>query len=155
MPLRMIRPRPTGKPRARLIPGTNSIPFRIITGEAVALGMETSTPLYHAIVVTVMLGILQWGLTWLNLRFRWLERLTQGTPTLIVVDGKADKDNLNEVRVSEADLAMELRQNDMTLKDVKEARLEPSGKISFLKKKQQQKTSSSNGPNKRSGQGGS
>ncbi|AEJ40318.1 hypothetical protein TPY_2150 [Sulfobacillus acidophilus TPY] len=117
--------------------------------------METSTPLYHAIVVTVMLGILQWGLTWLNLRFRWLERLTQGTPTLIVVDGKADKDNLNEVRVSEADLAMELRQNDMTLKDVKEARLEPSGKISFLKKKQQQKTSSSNGPNKRSGQGGS
>jgi len=129
----------------------------IMIGEAVALGMETSTPLYHAIVVTVMLGVLQWGLTWLNLRFRWLERLTQGTPTLIVVDGKADKDKLNEVRVSEADLAMELRQNDMTLKDVKEARLEPSGKISFLKKKQQPNSSSSNGnaSKKRSGQGGS
>jgi uncharacterized membrane protein YcaP (DUF421 family) len=105
----------------------------IMIGEAVAIGMEdTHTPLINAIAITVALGMLQWLLTWLNLRFRWLERWTQGTPTVIIVNGRINDTQLQKERVSHADLMTELRQNDTTLSDVKEARLEPTGKISIL-----------------------
>jgi uncharacterized membrane protein YcaP (DUF421 family) len=47
----------------------------MIIGEAIAIGMEdTHTPRVNAIAITVALGMLQWLLTWLSLRFRWLER---------------------------------------------------------------------------------
>jgi len=104
-------------------------------GEAVAIGMEdTHTPLINAIAITFALGILQWLLTWVNLRFRWLEKITQGTSAPIVVNGKIDHKVLRAERVSKADLYMELRQKDVKLKDIKEARLEPTGKVSVIQK---------------------
>ncbi len=111
----------------------------IMIGEAVAIGMEdTHAPLINAIAITFALGVLQWLLTWFNLRFRWLEKLTQGVSTPLIVNGKLQEDTMREQRMSTADLMMELRQNDVQLKDVKEARLEPTGKVSV-----QQKSSSS------------
>lgn len=112
----------------------------IMIGEAVAIGMEdTKTPLMNAIGITVALGVLQFLLTWLNVRFRWLEKITQGVPTRLVVDGRIDEQELTRERVSSADLLMELRQKDTQLKDVKEARLEPTGEISISKKSNKSK----------------
>ncbi len=107
----------------------------IMIGEAVAIGMEdTKTPLINAIGITVVLGLLQYILTWLNVRFHWLEKLTQGVPSRLVFQGQADPQELKKERVSQADLMMELRQKDTPLKDVQEAHLEPTGEISILKK---------------------
>ncbi len=107
----------------------------IMIGEAVAIGMEDSkTPLVNAIGITLLLGVLQYALTWLNVRFRWLEKITQGNPSMIVQDGKIDRHMLKKERVSMADLNMELRKNDVPLKKVQEARLEPTGDISVKKK---------------------
>lgn len=107
----------------------------IMIGEAVAIGMEDSkTPLINAIGITVLLGVLQYALTWLNVRFRWLEKITQGNPSMVVQDGKIDRDILKKERVSMADLNMELRKNDVPLKKIQEARLEPTGDISVKKK---------------------
>lgn len=108
----------------------------IMIGEAVAIGMEDiKVPLANAIAITLALGLLQWLLTYLNARFRWLERLTQGVSTPVVVQGRVQEQALRRERMSHADLMMELRQNDTPLKDVKEARLEPTGKISVIKAK--------------------
>lgn len=107
----------------------------IMIGEAVAIGMEDSqTPLINAIGITLLLGILQYALTWLNVRFRWLEKLTQGNPSVIVQNGQVDSRVLKKERVSMADLNMELRKNDIPLKKVQEARLEPTGDITIKKK---------------------
>ncbi|MCY0898155.1 MAG: DUF421 domain-containing protein [Firmicutes bacterium] len=125
----------------------------IMIGEAVAIGMEsTHEPLINAIAITVALGILQWLLTWLNLRFRWLEKLTQGVETTVVTNGHINTQTLASERMSRADLAMELRQKQTKLQDVKTARLEPTGKLSIEKKsKASKKTSSSSQGNDGSG----
>lgn len=116
----------------------------IMIGESVAIGMEdTHTPLINAIAITFALGILQWLLTWFNLRFRWLEKLTQGTPTVIVTNGKIKPKAMRQLRMSQPDLMMELRQNQVKLKDVKEARLEPNGKLSVIKNSSSAQSSSS------------
>lgn len=108
----------------------------IMIGEAVAIGMEDSkTPLMNAIGITVLLGALQYLLTWLNVRYRWLEKITQGTSTLIVEQGHVKQQQMKRERVSNPDLDMELRKNDVSLDEVVEARLEPTGDISLKKKK--------------------
>jgi uncharacterized membrane protein YcaP (DUF421 family) len=115
--------------------GPFDIAVAIMIGESVAIGMENAhEPLIHAIAITVALGLLQWILTWLNFRFRWLEKLTQGQATTVIQNGKIDQKSLRRERLSRADLLMELRQNQVKVSDLKEARLEPTGKVSVAKK---------------------
>ncbi len=107
----------------------------IMIGEAVAIGMQDAkTPLVNAIGITVLLGILQYLLTWLNVRYRWLEKVTQGTSTLLVEQGHVKQREMKKERVSDPDLYMELRKKDITLDKIEEARLEPTGDISVKKK---------------------
>ncbi|CAB1129873.1 conserved membrane protein of unknown function [Candidatus Hydrogenisulfobacillus filiaventi] len=107
----------------------------IMIGEAVAIGMEDAkTPLINAVAITVALGALQYLLTWLNVRFRWLERVTQGTPTELIRDGQVDAAAMRRERISSADLQMELRQQEVqSPEEVKRALLEPTGEISVEK----------------------
>ncbi len=114
----------------------------IMIGEAVAIGMEnTREPLINAIAITAALGVLQWILTWLNLRFRWLEKLTQGQASTLVRNGKINNQAMRAERMSKPDLLMELRQNQVKLSDLKKARLEPTGKVSVSKKSSPKKKS--------------
>lgn len=128
----------------------------IMIGEAVAIGMQDAkTPLWHAVGVTVALGILQYVLTWLNVRFRWLERITQGTPTRLIFRGQVDDKRLMQERISDSDLVMELRQKSVTnLSDVEEAFLEPTGAIS-VKKVSQKKSGDKGGGGSTGGQSAS
>jgi uncharacterized membrane protein YcaP (DUF421 family) len=111
----------------------------IMIGEAMAIGMENiKTPLINAIAITVALGLLQYALTWLNVRFRWLEQLTQGKSTKLISQGKVDEQKLMQERISDVDLMMELRQKNVSsVQDVEEAYLEPTGEISVKKRKKQ------------------
>jgi uncharacterized membrane protein YcaP (DUF421 family) len=108
----------------------------IMMGEAVAIGMEDAKmPLVYPILIVCVLGLLQWLLTFANVRFRPLEQLTQGQATKVIDNGRMDKDAMVRERFSEADLRMELRQNGVDSVDqVKEAYLEPTGKLSVFKK---------------------
>lgn len=109
----------------------------IMIGEAVAIGMEdVKTPLVNAVGITVALGLLQYVLTWLNVRFKWLEQLTQGMPTRLVFRGQVDEKTLVRERISDADLVMELRQKNISaLAQVEAAYLEPTGEISIKQAK--------------------
>lgn len=106
----------------------------IMMGEATAIGMEDAhVALIIPIGIVVLLGLLQWALTFLNVRWRALERLTQGTETALIHDGQMIEAAMQSERVSEADLLMELRQKGMTsLTQVKDAYLEPTGQVSVF-----------------------
>lgn len=121
----------------------------IMIGEAVAIGMQNAKePLINAIGITVGLGVLQYVLTWLNVRFRWLERLTQGTPARLILRGQLDENRLRRERISDSDLMMELRQKNITaISQVEEALIEPTGEISI----QQAKASGGGGSSSSSG----
>lgn len=112
-----------------------------------AIGMENiKTPLINAIAITVALGLLQYALTWLNVRFRWLEQLTQGKSTKLISQGKVDEQKLMQERISDVDLMMELRQKNVSsVQDVEEAYLEPTGAISVKQKKKASGSASGGG----------
>lgn len=119
----------------------------IMIGEAVAIGMEdVKTPLVNAIAITVALGVFQFILTWLNVRFRWLEKITQGASTPLITNGQINETTLRKERVSKADLFAELRKKDTKVSDVKKAKIEPTGDISI--QKNQKSPSNSQPPNK-------
>lgn len=115
--------------------GPFDIALIIIIGEAVALGMEAKNRLLPAILPIVLLGTVQWAMTHLNVKFPWLDRLSQGVPAILVKDGKRRVKTLRKERVSPQDLTMELRQSGVErLSDVKVAELEPTGKVAVLLK---------------------
>ena len=108
----------------------------IIIGEAVALGMEVKTPILTSVLPIILLGLLQYGLAWINLRSHRMEEVTQGYPTLIIKEGKPVEENLRQERVTEADLMMGLREQGLAgPKTVQEAYLEPTGKVSVVLQK--------------------
>ena len=111
----------------------------IMIGEATAIGMEDEKmSLAIPIASIVALGLLQWGLTWMNVRWRPLERMTQGTSTAVISEGQVQRDAMRRERLSDADLMMELRQQGIqSTKEVQDAFLEPTGKLSAFKKAKQ------------------
>lgn len=95
---------------------------------------DSKIPLLVPIATVIVLGVLQWALTYLNIQFKFLERLTQGTPTKLIEEGKVDQKAMRSERLSETDLQMELRQQGLdSTAQVKTAYLEPTGKVSVLK----------------------
>ncbi len=106
----------------------------IMMGEATAIGMEDPhVALAIPIAIVVLLGLLQWALTFLNVRWPPLERLTQGTETAVVKDGKVQTAAMRAERMSQADLLMELRQKGIqSVQQVRDAYLEPTGQVSVF-----------------------
>lgn len=111
----------------------------IMIGELVAIPVSEERGLHHGLIPVAVLAILQLLLTWANTKSRTLERITQGTSTLLVKDGRPQMDGLTRERVTLEDLAIALREKEVeNLADVKEAYLEPTGQISVLKQKDAQ-----------------
>ncbi len=124
----------------------------IMMGEATAIGMEDPhVALMIPIGVVVLLGLLQWALTFLNVRWPALEQLTQGTHTEVVKDGQLQAAAMRAERLSEADLLMELRQKGVSsVSAVQAAYLEPTGQVSVFQKSSGSSSSSSSSSPSRS-----
>lgn len=106
----------------------------IIIGSVAAIPMEEHTRLVHGIVPILMLAMLQWGMAWVSMRCRPIERVTQGVSRVLVKDGKIMHKNMNAERVSMADLWAELRLAGIDdISQVKQAMLEPNGIVSVIK----------------------
>lgn len=112
----------------------------IMVGEAAMIPIaEERVPLLRGIIPIITLGFLQIILTVINMYSRGFEKATQGTSTILVKNGKILAENLRKERVTLADLAIGLREKEVeNLSDVREARLEPTGKISVIKEKRAQ-----------------
>ena len=111
----------------------------IMIGEAAALPMdEEGFKLEQGIVPIVTLAALQILVSMLNMRWRALERVTQGVAKPLVKNGRLVQKNLDFERITTADLQIALREKGITsLNEVEEANLEPTGKVSVIKVKDQ------------------
>lgn len=81
-----------------------------------------------------VLGLLNIIINRLAYRFRWLEKLIEGQPQVIILNGRIHRNILKKEKISEAELYEALREHEvMNADDVKCAILEADGKISVIK----------------------
>lgn len=112
----------------------------IIIGSAAALPLEDREihPVI-GVVPIIVLSTLQYLLALINVRFRGVEKITQGMSTPIVINGQVQRDNLKRENVSDADLHILLRQaGGDKMEEIALAVLEPTGQVSVIKKKESQ-----------------
>lgn len=112
----------------------------IIMGSVAALPLEdTSIHPIKGIVPIIVMSILQYLLSVINMHWRGAEKVTQGMSTPLILNGQILHDNLKRERVSLADLHIVLRQQGVDrVEDVALAVLEPTGEVSVIKKKEAQ-----------------
>lgn len=73
--------------------------------------------------------------SWLNLKFPKLRKITSGSPKIVIHDGKIDTHTLRELRFSVDDLLMALRGNEaFDLDEIQFAIVETTGNVSVMKK---------------------
>ncbi|HEX8586504.1 DUF421 domain-containing protein [Pseudomonas sp.] len=111
----------------------------MIIGEATQqalLGDDFS--LTNSVLVIVTLIALDVGLSMAKQRSRWMSRLIDGEPTIIVENGQLLHWRLRRARLVEADVMEAARsaQGIETLDEIKYAILERNGKISIIRREQ-------------------
>ena len=68
-----------------------------------------------------------------QLKLDWLEKFITGRAKILIKNGELQVDTLRKLRFSVDQLEMKLRQNQISsIKDVKEATLEPNGQLGFV-----------------------
>jgi uncharacterized membrane protein YcaP (DUF421 family) len=85
----------------------------------------------------LLVGVLvfwSWFLDWLGFRVPRLERLIHPPPLRLVTDGRVHRRNLKAELITEEELMSHLRlQGVERLEDVKQAHVEPDGRVSVVK----------------------
>lgn len=78
-------------------------------------------------------------LAYLTFKIPWLDRLVEGTPTVLVENGKIHRKNLEKELLTEQDLRLALLRNqidpDEDFATLKRVELDPDGQITILQKK--------------------
>jgi len=112
----------------------------IIMGSVAAIPIEEkSVRLIDAGLSIGILAALEFILGRLNLRWRTLEKITQGQSTVLVQDGRILEENLRRENITLADLYISLREKGAdNVQDIQIAVLEPNGRVSVIKKKEKQ-----------------
>jgi uncharacterized membrane protein YcaP (DUF421 family) len=101
----------------------------------VVVGLEQQVPLIRGLLILIWLGVLEFGFSLLTFRSGFFRRLVEGTPTLLIKDGKLNEVNLAKEHISRADLYQELRRQGVSQIDqVSRAILEACGKFSVILK---------------------
>ncbi len=85
-----------------------------------------------SLAVTTIAG-LHYANSWLTCRYPRVGAILEGQPTVIVRDGALVRAGLYRERMSEAEVAAELRLADAEQADVKLARVETDGRVSVVR----------------------
>lgn len=102
----------------------------------VTTAMDKNQDFFAGIGGLLALLALQQALSYLSLRSTFFRRLVEGTPVLLIRNGKIIQENFNKTRFNYDDLRQELHKlgMDMTeVKDIKLARLESCGVFTIIK----------------------
>jgi uncharacterized membrane protein YcaP (DUF421 family) len=106
----------------------------LILSEIVDEPIYGDVPMVQALVVIGVVAGWHSINSWLSYRSRRWDHLTGGEPTVLVKDGRMDRDGMRTERVNEEELWSLLRlQGIDDLGDVKTATLEPDGALSVIK----------------------
>jgi uncharacterized membrane protein YcaP (DUF421 family) len=108
----------------------------IVIGDLVQQGVtQSDESLTGTTIVIATLCLLTVGTAYLSFRFRRLRPLLEGDPIVLIIDGEIQQRALHRQRITDSELISEARQNSIgSLRDVRYAILESSGKISFITK---------------------
>lgn len=99
----------------------------------VVVGLERRASIADGLVILGILGSLEILLSLLTFRWPWTAKLLEGRPTVLVRDGRLMSDNMGREHINRLDLQQELRKHGIDdPKQVKEATLEVSGKVSVI-----------------------
>lgn len=115
-------------------------PFEVII--IIALGSAVGDPMFYrqipllpAMLVITTIVLVERVLTKLSMKSRFVERIINGRPVLIIRDGKLLEEAMDHQNISQAELYSILRlRGVLHVADVEYAYLEPSGSISIIKK---------------------
>ncbi|MRX71393.1 DUF421 domain-containing protein [Bacillus lacus] len=109
--------------------------FMMIAELAVVAIENPKDPVLHSIVPMVVLMGIQIGLALLSLRSEKIRRMIGGKAAIIINHGKIDEHEMRKQRYNFDDLLVQLRDKDINkISEVEFAILEPSGKMSIIKK---------------------
>jgi len=107
----------------------------LVVGEATqqALLGEDFSMTNGIIVITTLLG-LDVAMRWVKARHRQTDRVMEGLPTILLMNGQPLHDRLREARISENEILQSARElhGVMRLEDIHLAVLEVSGTISIM-----------------------
>ena len=108
----------------------------IIIGSVASRAITGNSPLLPAVGAIAVLVGLHWVFSAIAVRSRSFGSLIKGTSDVIIRDGQIDHGNLRKAHMSDGDLEEDLRSAGVAdVREVFEARLERSGKLSVIKKK--------------------
>lgn len=112
---------------------TTEISVTLLISEIASTPVTTlDVPLYYGIAVVVILVLCEIIMSYLDLKFSKVVRITQGQPTVIVQNGKIVEEGMRKSRVTIAELNEELRQKNISISDVYIAIIETTGLISII-----------------------
>jgi uncharacterized membrane protein YcaP (DUF421 family) len=111
--------------------------FAIIVALGSAVGdpmFQSDVPLVHCMLVIALVIGMQRGLASFSARNEWAERALSSTPTILIVNGVIQVENLDSESFTREELFEELRLKGIEqLGEVRIAYLEPSGELSVLR----------------------
>ncbi|MDR0138229.1 DUF421 domain-containing protein [Metabacillus idriensis] len=109
--------------------------FLMIAEMAVMAIENTDDPLIHTVIPMLLLLGIQIGLAYLSLKNHKVRKLLDGKPTIIIDRGKINEHAMKTQRYNFDDLLIQLREKEINdISEVDFAILEPSGKLSVIKK---------------------
>jgi uncharacterized membrane protein YcaP (DUF421 family) len=107
----------------------------IVIGSTAARAITGNAPFFATLVAVWVLIAMHWVISYFTEGSPTLGSLVKGNTTVLVRNGRVDRQALKDAHMSPDDLDEDLREQGIDdPKKVKEARLERSGKLSVIKK---------------------
>lgn len=105
----------------------------IMLGAILSRGVVGANPFFQTVVASAVMILVHRFLAWICIKNASIEKLIKGTPILLYKDGIIFSENLQKTSLSESDLMESLRLETklQSLKKIKTATMETSGRISF------------------------
>jgi uncharacterized membrane protein YcaP (DUF421 family) len=114
--------------------------FIMIAEMAVLAIEEPDSELVNTLLPMGVLFLIQIGTAFLSLKSKKFREVVDGKPTVLISHGKIDEKAMSRQRYNFDDMLLQLREQDVSnLADVEFAILEPSGKLSVIKKEDKKK----------------
>ena len=106
----------------------------IIIGSIASRAISGNAPFFASLASTLVLILVHWVFSYFAEGSPAFSKLVKGDDTVIITNGRVDRKALRSAHMSDDDLAEDLRQQGVSApSEVKDARLERSGKLSVIK----------------------
>jgi len=107
----------------------------IVIGSIASRAISGTAPFFASLAGTLVIVAAHWAISFFTRDSALLSYITMGRATVLIRNGRIDRKALRASHMSETDLAEDLREKGVEdPKDVKEARLERSGRLSVIKR---------------------